>query len=86
VLDKDDIRFAGFYSDYLHYSGVTSVKDGIEPVVLNLADIDMLLSRHALTRQRVEEKMFAYKRNPERWQLVLYQVRLHIRQQEYSGQ
>jgi hypothetical protein len=86
VLDKDDIRFAGFYSDYLHYSGVTAVKEGSVPVVLDSADINALLARHALTREKAERKIYAYKLNPERWQLVLDQVRLHIRQQQSSGQ
>ncbi|NTW82833.1 MAG: hypothetical protein HGB36_05625 [Chlorobiaceae bacterium] len=86
VLDNDDIRFAGFYSDYLHYSGVTAVKEGTIPVVLGSADINALLDRHSLTREKAERKIYAYKLNPERWKLVLDQVRLHIRQQESSGQ
>jgi|WetSurMetagenome_2_1015567.scaffolds.fasta_scaffold92267_2 hypothetical protein len=86
VLDKDDIRFAGFYSDYLDYSGVTPAGANETPVVLASPDINALLAKHNLDREKLARKMISYRSDPDRWQLVLDQVRLHIRQKEAGGQ
>jgi hypothetical protein len=86
VLDKDDIRFAGFYSDYLEFSGVTPAGEHETPVVRASSDINALLAKHNLDREKLARKMTSYRSDPDRWQLVLNQVRLHIRQKEAGGQ
>jgi hypothetical protein len=86
-LDKDDIRFAGFYSDYLQQSGVAPLpsEDQI-PVVPASSDVRAMLARHNLDSDRFARKMALYGRDPDRWELVLKQVRLHIRQKEAGGE
>ena len=79
TLDKDDIRFAGFYSDYLLLSGVPGEKDTVVLNAPNSADINALLVRHALTRESLNRKTEAYKQNPDLWREVLLQVRENIR-------
>jgi len=79
TLDKDDIRFVGFYSDYLLVSGISGEKG---PDVLNTpnsADIQALLLQHALTRESLNHKTEVYKQNPDLWREVLLQVRENIR-------
>ncbi|NTV98864.1 MAG: hypothetical protein HGA70_06860 [Chlorobiaceae bacterium] len=85
-LDKDDIRFAGFYSDYLQTSGVSPVTAEETPLVLASSDVRVLLARHNLDPVRFDRKMALYRRDPDRWRLVLEQVRLHIRQKEAGGE
>ncbi len=77
-LDKDDIRFAGFYSDYLLESGVVAAHEAVALSALDPSEINALLARHALTRDRMNRKIAAYKRNPELWRSVLLQVRIRI--------
>ena len=79
VLDKDDIHFAGFYCDYLLFSGVAPAAGSSELVALNSADINELLVRHALTRESMKRKIEIYKRNSERWRSVLELARINIR-------
>lgn len=86
TLDNDDIRFAGFYSDYLLYSGVAPAGSQDTPVVLATSDIRVLLQRHNLDQERLARKIAAYRNSPELWQLVLRQIRLHIRQKEAAGE
>ena len=86
TLDKDDIRFEGFYSDYLLLSGVTGDKDVVVLNAPNSADINELLVRHALTRENLNRKTEAYKQNPELWREVLLQVRENIRKKSAAGQ
>ena len=86
VLDMDDIRIAGFYCDYLLLSGVESDNGGVELAVIDSADLNELLVRHALTRESMQRKMEAYKRNPELWRLVLEQVRANIRNKAAAAQ
>ncbi|NTU97219.1 MAG: hypothetical protein HGA62_05300 [Chlorobiaceae bacterium] len=86
VLDNDDIRFAGFYSDYLQNSGVAPAEADEIPVVLASADIIALLAKHNLDRELLARKTASYRSDPNRWGLVLEQVRLHIRQKEAGGE
>ncbi len=86
VLDKDDIRFAGFYSDFLQSSGVAPASADQTPVLLATSDIGSLLARHNLDKDRLARKMALYRSDPDRWELVLDQVRLHIRQKEAGGE
>jgi hypothetical protein len=77
-LDKDDIRFAGFYSDYLQISGVTHGDESSQPAVLNSAELDTLLVHHLLTRERMSFKVQLYRQHPDLWRLVLVQVRENL--------
>lgn len=78
-LDKDDIRVAGFYCDYLLISGVEPRDGGVELTAIDSVDLNELLVRHALTRESMTSKIEAYKKNPELWRSVLEQVRANIR-------
>jgi hypothetical protein len=86
TLDKDDIRFVGFYSDYLLLSGVLGENDAVELNRLNSADLNELLVRHALPRESLNRKAEAYKQNLELWRAVLLQVRENIRKKSAAGQ
>ncbi len=86
TLDKDDIRFVGFYSDYLLVSGVPGEKESVVLNAPNSIAINELLTRHALTRESLNRKTEAYKQNPELWREVLLQVRESIRKKSASGQ
>ncbi len=85
-LDKDDIHFAGFYSDYLLKSGVVTDNEDVVLAALDAADINELLVRHALTRESLKSKIEKYKKNPELWRLVLVQVRANIVKKTDAGQ
>ncbi|NTU43902.1 MAG: hypothetical protein HGA99_00045 [Chlorobiaceae bacterium] len=85
-LDQDDIRFAGFYSDYLLQSGIPAGDDVIVSAVLDAAQLDTLLLRHTLSRERFAFKAQSYSRNPDLWRLVLLQVRENIRKKTDSAQ
>ncbi len=85
-LDKDDVRIAGFYSDYLVLSGITPHDGGEGLAQLNSTDIDELLLRHALTRESLARKREVYMRNPELWRSVLELVRLNIRKKTGAEQ
>ena len=78
-LDKDDIRVAGFYCDYLLISGVEPRDGGVELTAIDSVDLNELLVRHALTQESMTRKIDAYKKNPELWRSVLEQVRANIR-------
>lgn len=78
VLDKDDIHFAGFYSDYLLESGVVPANENVVLSVIDSSDINELLARHSLTRERLNRKVVAYKNNPELWRSLLVRVRANI--------
>jgi hypothetical protein len=86
TLDKDDIRFAGLYSDYLLQSGVTDRENAIAASSFDSAQLDTLLVRHALDRPRFTVKVQLYRRNPELWRLVLVQVRENIRKRTAAAQ
>jgi len=86
LLDKDDIRVAGFYCDYLLISGVEPSEGGVKLAAIDSADLNELLVRHALTRESMNHKIEAYKKNPELWKLVLEQVRVNIRNKAATGQ
>ena len=77
-LDKDDVHFAGFYSDYLLESGVATSNEDVVLTLLDSGDINELLVRHALTRERLNRKMEAYKKNPELWKSILVRVRANV--------
>lgn len=79
TFDKDDIRFVEFYSDYLQLSGVLGENGPVVINALNSEDIDELLVRHTITRESLNRKTEAYKKNPELWREVLLQVRENIR-------
>ena len=85
-LDKDDIRVAGFYCDYLLISGVEPLEGGVELTAIDSVDLNELLVRHALTRESMTRKIDAYKKNPELWRSVLEQVRANIRNKAAAGQ
>jgi hypothetical protein len=85
-LDKDDIRVAGFYCDYLLISGVEPRDGGVELTAIDSVDLNELLVRHALTRESMTRKIDAYKKNPELWRSVLEQVRANIRNKAAAGQ
>ena len=85
-LDKDDVHFAAFYSDYLLESGVAPGSGGAELSVLDSADINELLARHALTRERLNWKMAVYRKNHELWRAILVQVRANIFKKTGAGQ
>ncbi len=86
LLDKDDIHFAGFYSDYLLESGVVPANENLALSALGSSNINMLLARHGLTRELLSRKVVAYKNNPERWRLVLVRVRTNILNKSDAGQ
>jgi hypothetical protein len=86
LLDKDDIHFAGFYSDYLLESGVVPANENLVLSSLDSSDINVLLVRHALTRERLNRKIVAYKNNPELWRSVLKRVRANILKKTDAGQ
>ena len=77
-LDKDDIRFAGFYSDYLLESGVVTGNQADVLTALDSTGINALLVRHALTRESLNRKIESYKKSPELWQSILVQVRANL--------
>lgn len=79
TLDNDDIRFAGFYSDYLLLSGAMGEKEGAAPEPVDTAELNGLLVRHGFSRESLTRKSAAYKENPELWRAVLLQVRENIR-------
>jgi len=84
-LDQDDVRFAGFYSDYLLQSGIPAGDDVSVSAVLDAPRLDTLLVRHWLSRERFAFKAKAYSRDPDRWRLVLVQVRENIRKKTDSA-
>ncbi len=86
TLDKDDIRFVGFYSDYLLLSGVPGEKETVALKSPDYAECNDLLLRHALTRESLNRKTEAYKQNPELWREVLLQVRESLRKKSVTGQ
>jgi hypothetical protein len=86
TLDQDDIRFAGFYSDYLLQSGVADRENAIAATSFDSAQLDTLLVRHALDRPRFTAKVQSYRRNPELWRLVLVQVRENIRKKTAAAE
>ena len=69
-LDRDDVHFAGFYSDYLLESGVAVGNAGARLSRLDSADINELLARHALNRESLNRKMALYRKNPELWSRI----------------
>ena len=79
LLDQDDIRFAGFYSDYLLVSGVIASDETAVLAVHYSTELDSLLLRHAMTREILSRKVQLYKESPELWRSVLVQVRANIR-------
>ncbi|MFZ4526158.1 MAG: hypothetical protein ACOYOE_11610 [Chlorobium sp.] len=79
LLDKDDVRVAGFYCDYLLLSGVEPRDGGVELTSIDSVDLNELLVRHALSRESITRKIDAYKKNPELWKSVLELVRVNIR-------
>jgi hypothetical protein len=85
-LDQDDIRFAGFYSDYLLRAGVTAGDDAIVSATFDSTELNDLLVRHALTRERLTIKVQSYKQNPELWQQVLVLVRENIHKKSSGAQ
>jgi len=85
IPDKDDIRFAGFYADYLVQSGVVNGNDEIELSSISSAELNKLLERHYLTLEVLSRKTQVYKDNPELWKAVLIQVREDIRKKSPSG-
>ena len=85
-LDKDDIHFAGFYSDYLQESGVVAAHEAVALSSLDPSEINGLLARHGLTRERMNRKMAMYKKNPELWRSVLLRVRVNILKKSDAGQ
>ncbi|NMW21115.1 MAG: hypothetical protein HKK67_05675 [Chlorobiaceae bacterium] len=84
-LDKDDVRFAGFYSDYMLLSGVLDGNETHALSAVNPAELNELLVRHALTRESLTRKTALYKENPELWRAVLVQVRENIRKKSAGG-
>ena len=79
LLDQDDIRYAGFYCDYLLESGVVSASGGQAALSrLDSADLNELLGTHSLTLESLSRKTEVYKRNSELWRAVLEQVRMNI--------
>jgi hypothetical protein len=85
-LDKDDIRFAGFYSDYLLVSGVSSGNDNAVPNAVDSSELNQLLERNALTPETLKRKTQIYKENSELWKAVLVQVRENIRKKSAAAQ
>ncbi|NTV99495.1 MAG: hypothetical protein HGA70_10080 [Chlorobiaceae bacterium] len=85
-LDKDDIHFAGFYSDYLLQSGVAAGNEDGSLVALDAGELNTLLLRHALNRELLSRKMELYRDNPGRWRSVLVLVRENIRKKRGGGQ
>ncbi len=78
LLDKDDLHFAGFYSDYLLESGVFAGNEGVALAALDSSEVSALLLRHGLTHESLNRKVEVYKKNPELWKSVLVQVRTTI--------
>ncbi|MEI8033586.1 MAG: hypothetical protein WCH05_09600 [Chlorobiaceae bacterium] len=84
-LDQDDVRFAGFYSDYLLLSGVTEGDEGARLTAPASPELDTLLVGHYLTRERFNFKIRYYRENPLRWRALLVQVRENIRKKTAAG-
>ncbi len=85
-LDRDDVHFAGFYSDYLLESGVVAGDEGARLSRLDSATINELLARHALDRESLNRKITVYRKNPELWRSILVQVRANIFKKTGAGQ
>jgi len=85
VPDRDDIRFAGFYSDYLLQTGIAAGDGDVPLVALDSGQLNTLLLRHALTRELLGSRMERYRDNPELWRSVLVMVRENIRKKR-AGQ
>jgi hypothetical protein len=85
-LDKDDIRFAGFYSDYLLELGVVTGNEADVLAALDSSQINVLLARHALTRESLNRKVEAYKKSPVLWQSLLVLVRSNLLKKSGAAQ
>jgi len=86
ALDRDDIHFAEFYSDYLLHSGVTVSSSDQALVALETSEISELLVSHALTPESFHRKSELYRNNPSLWQLVLLQIRANIQNKPVAAQ
>lgn len=86
ALDRDDIHFAGFYSDYLLLSGVTSSNSVVTLTALDSSEITGLLVTHALTPESFRRKSEIYRNNPHLWRLVLLQIRANIQKKTAATQ
>ena len=84
TLDNDDIRFAGFYSDYLLLAGVPGEKENVVRNPVNAEELNELLVRYAFTRESLHRKSEAYRENPELWKKVLLQVRENMHKKSAS--
>ncbi len=86
ALDRDDIHYAGFYSDYLLLSGVTVSNSDATPAALDSSVISELLVSHALTPESFHRKSELYRNNPQLWRLMLVQIRANIQKKTAAGQ
>lgn len=76
ALDAEDKRIVAFYCDYLVDSGVLPGNRGnLDLTALGVGDLDRLLERHALTRERLTGRFALYRRDGARWSAVLEEVR-----------
>lgn len=86
ALDRDDIHFAEFYSDYLLHSGVTVSNSEATLVALETSEISELLVSHALTPESFHRKSELYRNNPSLWRLELLQIRANIQKKTVADQ
>jgi hypothetical protein len=80
-LDADDLRFAGFYSDYLVESGVTSSDEDVVLAPLSSEKMNSMLARHDLKPEDFRKKVRLYNQEPERWKLVIALVRSNVQKE-----
>lgn len=80
-LDRDDVRFSEFYSEYLLSSGISEENGGSFSVDLDSATIASMLERHDLSMETLRRKSDLYRADPERWQRVLIRVRENLRKE-----
>jgi hypothetical protein len=81
-LDATDMKFAGFYSDYLVRSGTTSPESQAQAVVMTSGDLDSLFVRHGIDQNTFDAKLRSYSKDPSLWREVLLQVRKNLRRQQ----
>lgn len=81
-LDDTDRCFAGFYSDYLVHSGVSAHEEDVVLAPLPEKELEAMLARHALSRERMEKRLELYRKQPQRWKRVVELVRAEVRKKK----
>jgi hypothetical protein len=79
-LDATDMKFAGFYSDYLEQSGTIAAESPLQGApAMTSRELDSLFSRHGIDQKTFDTKLSGYSKDPALWREVLLQVRKNLR-------